>query len=241
MAAGDQNDVTGRSDGHLLEHLRHVADQNLVGVGKTFTISIEQAVIDDSHVEVHNFGDFDQRYGDVTGAYHDQSRRRGHHFEEYFQFDVGIGHREGHQLRPFRACVAVALAHNGIDDLGVTDSLGAHPAVTDQAFGARLDLDAAFRFDDRGQYRRHALLGDLDKFLSQRAHFARTASWSRSFHHGSMNTFMMPPHTAGLSDEMSSSKSTRTVRGFLVRIASIASRFTSASPQPPPMVPKISP
>ena len=56
-----------------------------------------------------------------------------------------------------------------------------------------------------------------------------------------MKTFMIPPHTAGLSEEISSSRSTRTVRGLRERITSIASRFTSASPQPPPMVPRISP
>ena len=56
-----------------------------------------------------------------------------------------------------------------------------------------------------------------------------------------MKTFMMPPHTAGLSDEMSSRRSTRTVRGLRVRTTSMASRRTSASPQPPPMVPRISP
>ena len=33
----------------------------------------------------------------------------------------------------------------------------------------------------------------------------------------------------------------RTVLGLRVRMTSIASRFTSASPQPPPMVPRISP
>src|SRR6266498_436478 len=56
-----------------------------------------------------------------------------------------------------------------------------------------------------------------------------------------MNTFMMPPQTAGLSDEISSSRSTRTVRGLRARMTSMASLLTSASPQPPPIVPRISP
>src|SRR5512144_1116703 len=127
------------------------------------------------------------------------------------------------------------------DDVWVTDSFSANLTVTNQAFGSGNDSLIAFHLDHRSQHRSGTLLDDLDEFFRERTHLWGKASWSRSFHHGSMNTFMIPPHTAGLSDEMSSKRSIRTVRGLRVRMTSMASRFTSASPQPPPMVPRISP
>src|SRR4029434_1784235 len=134
-----------------------------------------------------------------------------------------------------------AFSDNCLNDLGIADRLSSYLAVTNQAFGTGVHPLIAFDLDHRSQHRCRALLGDLDEFFRQRTHLLVTASWSRSFHHGSMNTFMIPPHTAGLSDEMSSKRSIRTSLGLRVRIASMASRFTSASPQPPPMVPRISP
>src|SRR4030095_5986613 len=116
-----------------------------------------------------------------------------------------------------------------------------HAAVAHQALGAGLDASNAIHFDDRGKHGRVALLTDFNQFFRKGTHLPPAASWSRSCHHGSIKTFIMPPQTAGLSEEISSNKSTRTVRGLRVRITSIASRFTSASPQPPPMVPRISP
>src|SRR5262245_5983477 len=134
-----------------------------------------------------------------------------------------------------------AFPHDRVYHLGVADRLGSDVAISNQAFGARIYPIIAFDLDHRSQHRCSALLGDLDQFFRERAHLPATASWSRSFHHGSMNTFIIPPHTAGLSDEISSSRSIRTILGFRVRMTSMASRFTSASPHPPPIVPRISP
>src|ERR1043166_8097415 len=134
-----------------------------------------------------------------------------------------------------------AFANNRVDDFSIADRFGANFAIAYQALSPGFDPVTAFDLDDRRQNGSNTLLGNVDQFCGERAHFRFAASSSRSFHQGSIKTFMMPPHTAGLSDEISSRRSTRTVRGLRVRITSMASRFTSASPQPPPMVPRISP
>jgi len=61
------------------------------------------------------------------------------------------------------------------------------------------------------------------------------------FRHGSIKTSMVPPQTAGLFDSMSSMSSTPDITGRCERIDWTASRQTSASPQPPPTVPRIAP
>src|SRR5262249_61893659 len=86
---------------------------------------------------------------------------------------------------------------------GVADRLGSDLAITNQAFGPGIYSIIAFDLDHLSQHRGRALLGDLDQFFGERAHLPATASWSRSFHPGSRNTFIIPPHTAGLSDEIS--------------------------------------
>src|SRR4030095_16257476 len=134
-----------------------------------------------------------------------------------------------------------AFSDNCLNDLGIADRLSSYLAVTNQAFGNGVHAPMAFDLDHRSQHRCRALLGDLDEFFRQRTHLLVTAYWSRSFPQGSMNASMIPPHPAGVSDEMSSKRSIRTVLGLRVRIASMASRFQSASPQPPPMVPRLSP
>src|ERR1043166_7082951 len=134
-----------------------------------------------------------------------------------------------------------AFSNNRVDDFTIADGLGANFAVVYEALRAGLNPVTAFDLDDRRQNRSNPVFGDVDQFCRERAHLRFAASSSRSFHHGSIKTFMIPPHTAGLSDEISSRRSIRTIRGSRVRITSIASRFTSASPHPPPIVPSISP
>ena len=41
VAAGDQHNVARRSDRHFFEHLRHVADQDLVGIGEALAIGVK--------------------------------------------------------------------------------------------------------------------------------------------------------------------------------------------------------
>src|SRR6266513_3920816 len=174
-------------------------------------------------------------------ADNDQLGRGGHHFEKDLQPTPGIGNVERYQFGLFVSQMGAAFLEDRLNYPGVTHGFRCYLAVTNQALGTGLYAVISLYLDHGGEHRGSFLLADPDQFFRQRTHFELATSSSRSFHHGSMKTFMMPPQTAGLSDEMSSKRSTLTIRGLRVRITSIASRFTSASPQPPPMVPRISP
>ena len=179
----------------------------------------------------------------MAGADDDQFRWRRHDFEEHFELASACRESQRNQLVTFPPADGLSLSRRmASTTLGVADRFGSATLPSRIRHLAPGSIRPSPSTSTTvSQHRRFALLGDLDEFFRQRTHLPLAASWSRSFHHGSMKTFMMPPHTAGLSDEISSSRSIRTVRGLRVRITSMASRFTSASPQPPPMVPRISP
>src|SRR5262249_46086969 len=177
----------------------------------------------------------------MASANQNQFRRRGHDLEEYFQLASALRDIQRDELRLFFFKMGCAFPDDCFYHFGVADRLGSDLAITNQAFGPGIYSIIAFDLDHRSQHRGSALRGALVQFFEECAHLPATAPWSPSSHHGSMNTFMIPPHTAGLSDEMSSKRSIRTIRGLRVRMPSMASRFTSASPHPPPIVPRISP
>src|SRR5688572_24057289 len=69
------------------------------------------------------------------------------------------------------------------------------------------------------------------------AHLLHHAHDSGAAGTGSRKISITPPHTAGLNDAIASVSSTFTMRGVPLAITSRAASSTSASPQPPPIVP----
>ena len=100
----------------------------------------------------------------------------------------------------------------------------------------RSERGRAFRLRSRQWDGERILAGELNRWARVPARYPAVSGPQRS-----TKTSMIPPQTPRLSMEMSSVRSTRTVRGCPSLITSRAARITSASPHPPPTVPTWSP
>ena len=69
-----------------------------IGVGEPLAVGVEQTIVDNGHVKIQDFGDFNQRHRDMTGANDDQLRRRRHHLEKDFQLAAGLRNVQRNQL-----------------------------------------------------------------------------------------------------------------------------------------------